>query len=106
MWAQWVIKEVLAVPVMAASASAIADATLEVATGDETMLYVACCSSDIRIDSPSFGDDIHIKRVSEAEIMADRIGQTLIWRAGYPSPSIGLGVRPTGLNRYNLRIRP
>lgn len=105
MRSQWVIKEVLAVPVIYSLAQNIADATLEVATGGETYLYVACCTSDLRSDAPDYGNDVHLQRVSEAEIIGDRIGQTLIWRAGYPSPSIGVGDR-NSLVRYLLRPAP
>lgn len=98
--AYWGASEILAVPVPLPSAAHIANATIEAATGGSTYLYPACCASDIRIDSPDYGDDLHIKRPSEGAIMGNRIGQTLIWRAGYLSPAIGQNESPAANVRY------
>lgn len=97
---EWGIREMLAVPIFSASGQAKALATIEVASGGDANLFVACCSSDIRIDAPDHGDAVHVQRVQEAGILGERIGQALIWRAGYLSPTIGVDARPIGLVKY------
>lgn len=86
----WGAREVLAVPNCWFNAVPIAEATIEAAIGGTTFLFVACSTADIRYDSPDYGDDIHVKRVQEATIIGDRMGQTLLWRAGYLAPAIGV----------------